>query len=151
MLKLSNTDQKRLLDWAGPRCGTDDWPSESEAMAVVDGDEIKAVMVINAIYGRQCYLHFATDRTKQWASRRIISDLLGYVFIYKRIDRANTVCARTNTANIVMLVKLGFNFEGVLREGRSDGEDGILFAMLASECRWIENCIWNEKGSHHGE
>lgn len=140
-MRLTVQDQYLLLGWAAKRIGTDKFPEESEAIGVIKSDEEpepRAVIIINALYERQCSMHIASDRKARWASSNILGGIFGYVFLVKKIDRVNAIIAQDNMDAQIMALKLGFRFEGNLRRGGLNGTDAILLSMTADQCRWIE-------------
>lgn len=136
-LTLTQDPQYQLLDWARPRCGCPGlWPKESEAIGVMDGDQLRAVMVLNAFYDEGCTVHFASDHTRRWATRNVLGGLFGYIFEYRRLGRAQLVIPATNRRAMVAGIKLGFVPEGRMRGGATGGDDAIVMSMLAHECPW---------------
>jgi hypothetical protein len=63
----------------------------------------------------------------------------GCAYVFQTLG-CNRMSARTRASSLavqVVLRKIGFQQEGVLRQYYSDGEDAILFGMLKGECRWL--------------
>lgn len=147
-LKLIFHLQDRLLAWAAPRCGTEEWPSDSVALGVIDAEagRICAVIVINARYGHMCSMHIASDGGRAWASRAILREIFTYAFHTLQHSRVNAVVAERDTAVLTMALKLGFVPEGRPRSGAADGSDAILLGMLAQECPWLDH-----EGAPHGQ
>lgn len=140
-LTLTVEPQYHLLEWARTRCGVTEstWPTESEAMGVMEGDRLRAVMVLNTFYGSSCILHFASDHTRTWATRNILGGLFGYCFLYKKLTRLQLAIPTSRRPALVAAIKLGFTFEGVARGAGVDGENIITLSMLRDECRWIKD------------
>lgn len=138
-LRLTVEPQYALLEWARARCGVtaSTWPPGSEAVGVMDGDTLRAVMVVNAVCGGACKVHFASDHTRRWATRNILGGLYGYVFLVKRLTRVQLDIPASRRPALVAAIKMGFRFEGVSRAAAVSGEDTITMAMLAGECPWI--------------
>lgn len=138
-MKLTVENQYNLLAWAAPRCGVQElWPTESEAMGVIDETgELVCVFVVNAIYGDTCTAHIATDGGARWAQRNVLRGFFGYLFIVKEMTRVQAVIPVNRRPALVMATKVGFIFEGVMRRGAADGSDAVLMAMLREECPWI--------------
>lgn len=133
--------QDRLLEWAAPRCHTDEWPRGSVALGVIDpeGRRIRAVVVVNARFGHICSMHIASDGSRRWASAAVLRDIFTYVFGTLKAGRVNAVIAERDLATTIMALKLGFRMEATIKAGANDASDGILMRMLAQECPWIEH------------
>ena len=138
-LYLTKEPQYRLLDWSRSRCGVraPTWSPESEAVGVMDGDRLRAVVVFNAFQGDACMAHIASDHTQRWATRNILGGLFGYAFIFKRMRRLMVSIPACNRAALIVAIKLGFQFEGLMRQAGDDGDDLVCLSMLAHECPWI--------------
>jgi|GEM_PF-2232818 len=138
-LHLTQTPQYDLLEWARTRCGVryPVWPEGSEAIGVMQGDKIRAVMVLNACYGDACTVHFASDHTRTWATRNILGGLCGYAFLYRRMERLQLAIPVSNRRAMVAGIKLGFTPEGRTRGMGFYGEDIIIMSMLRTECSWL--------------
>jgi hypothetical protein len=144
-LRVTVADQRRYLDWSAPICGTPRWPDDTEAVAIVDEtDAIRGVMLLNLRQNDSCMVHFASDGSRRWATRKTLEWLFGYLFLYKRMTRVCAITPVHNIETIVSVVRLGFQFEGRQRAGSMDGSDAIMLGMLASDCRWIK------PEDHHG-
>lgn len=141
--------QERLLEWAGRRVATNEWPQPSVALGVIDTElrRIVAVFVINARFGHQCSMHIATDGRRRWATRAVLRELFDYVFHTLRHTRVNALIAVHNIPMIVTALKVGFVVEGTLKAGADDGLDAILLRMLVQECPWIAE----REGTRHGQ
>ena len=149
-LHLTQSPQYDLLEWARTRCGVRDpvWPDGSDAIGVMEGDNIRAVMVLNHFCGTGCTVHFASDHTRTWATRNILGGLLGYAFLYRRMDRLQLVIPVSNRRALVAGIKLGFAPEGRARGMGFDGEDIIVMSMLRTECQWLS--AEDRKDQHDG-
>jgi len=144
-LRLTVAAQDVLLAWAAPRCSLDgDWPDGSEAMAVIDGTTIKAVVVMNNRIGEGSMMHIASDGSHSWANRRILGGIFGYVFIFKGLHAVTAIVNVYNVPALVMALKLGFQFEGRKRSIYGPQDDDIILGMIRPECHWI-------KDAEHGQ
>lgn len=129
-----------LMGWAAARLGfTTVWPPESRPLAVVESDgTIHAVVVYNAFYDDACHMHIATAKTRRWATKATLETLFGYPFNKLGLRRVSAQIAASNVAAQVMALKLGFRFEGVMRNA-INGQDAVLFGMLKEDCRFIHH------------
>lgn len=153
-LILTDEPQYSLLEWARSRCGVvaPKWSPDAEALGVLHGDDLRAVIVFNAFDGDSCCAHIASDHTRRWATRNILGGIFGYAFHYRRMNRLSAVIPAGNRNAILMAVKLGFQFEGRLRAAAVDGSDAVLLSMLKDECIWLRAApASSEEGaSDHG-
>lgn len=137
---LTVEPQDELIQWAADQldASPEGWWPDREAMAVREGDRIRAVMVMEQKINRNCVLHFASDGSRRWAiDRRILGGLFSYLFIFKRLHRVTLVPPEDRIDAQCAALKLGFVFEGRLQAGAHDGSDVIVMGMTADKCRWI--------------
>lgn len=153
-LRLSVENQYQLLDWARTKLlmRGEMWSADAEAMAVMDGDVIRAVVVINEKRADgSCNMHIASDHTRLWATRNILGGIFAYVFEYKRMRRAVAAIPEGNIKAQINAIKLGFEFEARLRGAAEDGKDMILLAMHRGECEWLHNQVGTTPERETGE
>jgi RimJ/RimL family protein N-acetyltransferase len=129
-------EQHRFLAWAAARLDCD-WPPESLALAVLEGDEIRAVIVFNAFYERYASMHIVTDQTARWASRAVLTKIFTYAFDVLALERVSGYTPSRRIKAITMALRLGFVVEGRQREANGDGDDLVLTGLLRRECRWL--------------
>ena len=144
-LTFDHSDQ--LAAFFAPRVGVEagDLPADMELMGALDSKgQIRAVFGYNAHYGHYLTMHIATDGSKAWATRHVLACMFGYPFHAKGVTRINALVPAQNVSVQILCLKLGFRIEATIRCGADDGSDGILFGMLAHECRWL-------KETRHGE
>jgi hypothetical protein len=65
-----------------------------------------------------------------------IREIARYVFVGLRVRRVTCTTLATNHRAINSLSRLGFEFEGTLRD-RFPGGDGLVFGLLASEQKFV--------------
>ena len=139
-MRVTMRNQPELIVWAAPRMGVpeDQVPAETVALGVLDdAGEIHAVIWLNAFYATHASLHIASNGGKRWATRQVLRTVFAFAFGYMRLTRLNFVVSVNNVPVQVLALKVGLRIEGVARCGANDGSDGILFGMLAHECRWL--------------
>lgn len=76
---------------------------------------------------------------KRWATRNNLRALFAYPFITLKVRRFEARTAKHNQIGNSTLRKLGFSFEGCLRDAWPYGGDAMLYSMLSTECRWLSN------------
>lgn len=140
-LFLTMEPRDRLQAWAEPIMGIEPgmMPKDTDLVGVMESDttEVQAVIGYNAHYGQQISMHVASNGQKRWLTRSILRAIFGYAFEFKGVKRVNAVVSVNNLDIQILCLKLGFRIEGTMACGADDGSDGILFAMLAKDCRWI--------------
>lgn len=70
---------------------------------------------------------------KRWASRVIISSLLGYPFCQLKVKRVHSTVWKKNRNVRQFLERLGFKLEGVGRQAWPHGGDACVYSMLSRE------------------
>lgn len=140
-LMLTVTEQPVLLEWARRRAGATSWGPRAEAMGAVDAEtgRIVAVMVISGYLDDAAVIHFASDGRKSWATPSIIKGMLGYLFVFKGLNRVVGFTPADNPSMLRLILGLGFQIEGRVRRSPDGAEQDIMTSMFASECAWIKD------------
>ena len=144
MMRVTMQNQKDLIAWAEPRMGVEAGyaPPETLALGVVDdAGEIRAVIWFNAFYSTHASMHIASDGSKLWSTRKVWRIVFGFAFEHLKLTRLMLIIPYWNLPPQILALKVGFRFEGVARCGADDGNDGIIFGMLAQDCRWLPSHI----------
>lgn len=76
---------------------------------------------------------------KHWATRHNLAELFSYPFRQLRVKRVQATCGRKAKRVRSTLSRLGFHFEGIIREASPYGGDAAHYSMLHNECKWIMN------------
>jgi len=141
-LALTAEDQETLMAWAAPRCGiaNSTFPFGSFAVAVTEADtgNIRAVVIYVPTYGREMDIHFATDRSRLWASRSVLSGVFGFAFTVRGATRLVGRGSVNNPELLSLMIRTGWQIEGRERGYMDDGSDAIVFTMRPEECPWIK-------------
>lgn len=143
-MRVSMQNRDRLIAWAEPIMGVDPgrMPPETLALGVIDDNEaIRAVICFNAFYSTHASAHIASDGSRNWSTRHIWRVIFAFAFDHLALTRINLVIPQANISAVTFALKLGFQIEGVARYGANDGTNGILFGMLAQECRWLSQRV----------
>ena len=135
-LELGIADYPGYLTWAAERIGIARWPDDSKGLRVTRDGQIKAVLVYNTFMDETCCIHIATDGKRDWANRGILFGIFAYPFLQLGLRRVTAPIASRNIASQILVIKLGFQFEGRLIGARRDNDDEILFGMLRERCFW---------------
>lgn len=79
----------------------------------------------------------ATD--PRWCQRNVLKVLFEYVFVTAKCSRLTALIREGNERSVKLCTGLGFRKEGVLRRGYNGKTNALIFGMLRSECKWLEN------------
>lgn len=102
-----------------------------------DGELVAGVIFTN--YTRAAILmHVASDGSRSWMTPGFLAASFRYPFIQLGCRRVTGLVRADNTPAQHFDEHLGFRREGILREGTTDGCDLIVYGMLKSECRFLE-------------
>jgi len=74
---------------------------------------------------------------KRWATRQNIRELFYYPFCQLGVKRVQATCHRKAKRVRTTLKRLGFSYEGIVREAHPLGGDAAHYSMLKTECKWI--------------
>lgn len=141
-LHISYENQPELLAYAADKLALakGEWPDNSVAIGVFEAGvaEPRAVIVFVRTYRSVVDMHIATDGNRRWASRAILGDLAAYVFEAIEAPRLQCITAVSNEKCRKLITQLGLKEVGVIPGGMEDGEDAVLYSMLAHECTWLK-------------
>jgi len=70
---------------------------------------------------------------------KISRQIAHYVFVQMNCQRCTAITPRSNIKAQTALTRLGFVFEGVMREHFPNREDGFMFGLLRSEQRLLRH------------
>lgn len=104
------------------------------------GDTV-GVVLYDRITDTDCMIHVASDNTRRWISREMLFWTFFVPFIQWQLPRITGLVREDNHEAIQFDKNLGFVQEGRIRQVFSGGYDGILFGMLKSECRFLDQKI----------
>lgn len=145
-IRCTIEDQDGLMKWAEGRLGLDDrFPAHAKALGIVVDDELACVIVYVHTYHSVCDMHVASDGGRRWANRRTLGAIFAFAFAYLGAPRAQALVSVDNAPALRLCDRLGFGRVGVIPEAAEDGSDGVLFTMLARDCRHTK-----KKGQAHG-
>jgi len=126
------------LAWAAQRLALSCWPDETKGLAIRAGDTLRAVTAYNHFYdGKTCSIHIATDGSRQWATRGMLYGIFAYPFEQCGLRRVTAPISSANKASLILVIKLGFQFEGRLIGARKDGDE-VIMGMLREDCPWLK-------------
>lgn len=82
------------------------------------------------------HVHWAGE--PGWLTKGHIKAIFDYPFNQLKCERVTALIDKANKASRVPVEKLGFRYEGNLRKSQKNGNDTIVYGMLKSECKWID-------------
>jgi len=130
-------EDERLVAWAeeqiGGRCRED-----AVAIGLERDSELRGVAVFDTFTPTSCMVHLASDGSRRWMTRELITRVFAYPFLQCRFRRISCIASETNTDSLRIIRHFGWVQEGVIREGGTEGEDLLLFGMLREECRFLD-------------
>ena len=135
--------EKKLLEWAAEKLGIPSWTTDSQAIGVIETETgaIAAVAVYNGFTGSMCSIHLVSDGKRRWLSGRTAFGILGYPFNVLDLERLSGYIAASRTDALILALRMGFQFEGRLREA-FQGEDVIVLGLLRKDAgKWLN---WRE-------
>ena len=127
------------LAWAARRLGMlGGWDVGTKGLAIRAGETLRAVTAYADFRdNKTCTIHIATDGSRQWATRGMLYGIFAYPFEQCGLRRVTAPISSTNKASLILVIKLGFMFEGRLVAGCTDG-DQVIMGMLREDCPWIK-------------
>lgn len=99
---------------------------------------LTAGVVFNQFTRTDVHLHIALLNVRS-LSRRFIEECFRYVFWQLACARCTVMVASRNERSLRFVQKVGWRWEGTIRELLPDGDDVHVFGMLRSECRWLRS------------
>lgn len=74
---------------------------------------------------------------KKWVTRYNLRELFSYSFGDLGVKRLCIRCGRSEKKKRALVLRLGFKYEGILREAWPFGGDAAVFSMLKHECGYL--------------
>lgn len=111
---------------------------DCKALACLNEDgSIAAVAIFTNFHEHDLEISIASDGERKWLNRRFLKAVFGYPFRMLQLRRVTGIVEEDNIKALDMDRRLGFVEEGRLRKWFGD-KDGIVFGMLADECKWLK-------------
>jgi len=133
-LKVITDDTYRVTSWASKHLDDLEWYDAFAFGYEFDGEIVGAVIFTEPSKND---IHVSVVCTNPvWWHRRHIKVLFNYAFETCGCTRISALVKASNTKSRKLLKGLGFQQEGVIRQYHKP-EDGIVYGILQSECKWI--------------
>ena len=105
---------------------------------VVGNKIIGGLIYHNIRYHHDLWLTiYTTD--KRWCTRRVLKIIFELAFNFWQAKRISILVSINNPKCIILIQKLGFKREGLLRGYQDDGTDCYFYGMLQSENKWSKS------------
>lgn len=137
MKKVIYGEDKRVIDWVGPRIDEDDF-GNAVGIGLEEDGELIAGVVFNLYTGPSICMHVAAEPGRRWLTRDFLFRCFAYPFLQLQCNRITGLVRVDNLDAQRFDEHLGFKREGLMRKAATDGTDFILYGMLKEECRWLE-------------
>lgn len=76
---------------------------------------------------------------KRWATRHNLRELFAFPFTQLGVKRVQATCHRRAKHVRSTLKKLGFSYEGIVRQAHPHGGDAAHYSILRNECFWLKD------------
>ncbi|SEH89895.1 GNAT family N-acetyltransferase [Paraburkholderia hospita] len=137
MFKLIYEQDERFLTWAAARIGVDRFRDDARTIAYEKDGELLAVIVFDGFSGSDMNMHVASDGTRQWLTRELLTAAFAYPFIQCGVRRVTGLVPAKNAAALKFDQHLGFRREGYHPCAARNGGDLISLGMLREHCRFL--------------
>lgn len=139
-LRLVYGLDRAVLVWIADHLPTigRDFADRYHAIGVALGDEMIAGVLYSRFTAENVEMTIASTDAR-WCNRGTLYYLFAYPFLQLGCRRVTAVTAAGARETRLFLERLGFRFEGALREALPEGETAFIFGLLASECRWTKH------------
>ena len=125
-----------LLPWAAERIGIGRFRDDARAIGIVNGENIRAVVVYDNFSSADCNMHVASDGSSRWLTREALCHFFAYPFIQLGLRRVTAPVPADNHRALRFDRKLGFVDEGYHPHALPNG-DLVTLGMLRHRCRFI--------------
>lgn len=126
-----------LIGWAEARIPHCRFRSDARAIGHIRDGRVVGVFVYDHFTPRSCFMHFASDGSRRWLTRGFLIRAFAYPFLQCGFARVTGPISETNLPSRRIAEKLGCVEEGRMREEGPEGEDMIIYGLLARDCRWV--------------
>lgn len=105
------------------------------AIGIERDGRLVAGVVYNEFRGHSIHASIAAS-TPKWASKKTLEGIFAYPFVQLNVRRITVYTGKNMSHVRQFLERLGFQQEGIVREGFAD-DDAVIYGMLKEECKWI--------------
>lgn len=108
------------------------------AIGVVKNNKLQMGVIYNNYTQDDIMLSIASDDPSWARNRDVIRAIFAYPFNDIKVNRVSLICAKPNKRARKLAKGLGFKEEGCVRKMMNRETDGVIYGMLAEECRWLD-------------
>lgn len=139
MSRIVYGEDARVAAWVSARLPTPaDW-GDCSAIGLEKDDALVAGVVYNQfVEGNSISMHVAAVPGRRWLTRSFLRAAFRYPFLQLGLRRVTLLIPAANMPSRRFATDLGFQLEGIVREGASPTEDLCIYGLLARECRWTQ-------------
>jgi len=137
MNELIYGQDERLLLWAAERIGVPCFRDDARTIGYARDGELMAVVVFDGFSPVDCNMHIASDGTRRWLTRELLTAAFAYPFIQCGLRRVTGLVPAKNTDALRFDQHLGFRREGYHHKAAQNGGDLISLGLLRENCRFI--------------
>jgi hypothetical protein len=136
-----------VLAWATSRMqvfdpGFGGFRPEARAIAHAAGSTLRGAAVYELFSAVDCMVHVVSDGSTRWVTREFCVRAMAFPFIQLRQRRITCMVSEMNQPSLAFTRGFGWTEEGRMRKAGPQGEDVVLFGMLAEECRWLNTALF---------
>lgn len=107
-----------------------------------DGDIKNAKLVAGVVFNefrppQDVRGHIAVA-DKGWANKEVLREIFAFPFEELGFHRITAVISKKNKKAQNIVRKMGFKYEGNLRQAMADGDDAIIYGILKEQCKWLK-------------
>lgn len=135
--RLVYDDTERLLAWACERIGIGSFRSDAQAIGIEKDDQLAAVVIYDTFSSTDCFMHVASDGSRNWLTRTFLKHAFAYPFITCNLPRVSSPIAESNQAALKFNMGLGFVQEGYHPMAAHDGGAILSMGLLRRSCIYI--------------
>lgn len=139
MIVIPAGEQLDLIGkYVGEKCDATFVPGLFQGFAVLNDDgQFAAAVVVSDFREHDCQISCATESKFTWRPH-VLKAVFNYVFNQLGCVRCTSITKITNKKARAFLEHMGFQLEGKLRLGYDGKRDALIYGLLASECRYID-------------
>lgn len=136
--------QADIVAWVAERIGIT-FRDDAKAIGVTRDGKLAGGVVFDTFSDHSCCISVASDGTANWLTREFVAAVFAYPFSQLGLRRLSALVSVNNAASLRFVKAFGFTEEGRLREDGEDGEDLIVFGLLARECRHLPHSFTGKR------
>lgn len=136
MFRVIYGQDETLIPWASQRIGLDSFRPDAKAIGQERDGEVVAVVVFDGFSDVDCCMHIASDGSRKWLTRELLTRAFAYPFIQLGLRRVTGLVPADNADALRFDEHLGFVREGYHPNATKSG-DLISLGLLRENCRFI--------------